>query len=209
MCDKDGIVYGSKSGIARIAMIEPDDIDDAWDTLLDKDPESSDTERAPENEGRRIEKVPGGYKLLNFAYYRGLRNDDDRREQNRQAQARFKAKSHGKPKSATVSQDKPPKAHTEAEAEAETRGEHSPSRDEFLAETRKAGIPDDFAMDKWNGKEERGWGRRWKPFVARVMAWYREACLEGKYKAAKTPVEPRYETDEMKEMARLKAEGLI
>ncbi len=121
MCDKDGCVYGTRPGISRIAMVDPDESDDAWTVLMSPDKHSSDKMRAPENEGRRIEEIPGGFRLLNFEYYRGLRNDDDRREQNRQAQARFKAKvSQGKPRSAKVSHDQPQKAHTEAETEAET-----------------------------------------------------------------------------------------
>lgn len=121
MCDRDGIVYGSRSGIARLANINPEDQETAWSILMSPDKESSDRIRAPEHEGRRVEEVSGGYRLLNFSYYRGLRNDDDRREQNRAAQARFKAKTKPqKPDSATVSHDKPPKAHTEAETEAES-----------------------------------------------------------------------------------------
>ena len=114
LCDRDGIVYGSKIGLNRLANIDPDTADSAWSALLSPDDNSSDKMRAPENEGRRIEAVPGGFKLLNFEYYRGLRNDDDRREQNRAAQAKFKSKvSQGKPKKAEV-------IPSEAEAEAET-----------------------------------------------------------------------------------------
>lgn len=120
MCDRDGIVYGSRAGLTRIAMIEADDEEEAWKTLMSEDLDSSDKIRAPENGGRRVEEVSGGFRLLNFEYYRGLRNDDERREQNRQAQARFKAKvSQGKPAKATVSHGNPPKAHTEADTEAD------------------------------------------------------------------------------------------
>ena len=129
LCDKDGCVYGSRSGLARAAMIDPDACDDRdpWLVLMSPDPESCDRMRAPEHEGRRIEEISGGFRLLNFEYYRGLRNDDDRREQNRLAQARFKAKvSQGKPAKASISPGKPPKAHTEAETEAETEAKVKP-----------------------------------------------------------------------------------
>lgn len=120
LCDKDGCVYGSRPGLERAAMLDPDECLEVnpWEVLLGPDKHSSDKMRAPENEGRRIEEIPGGFRLLNFAYYRGLRNDDDRREQNRIAQERFRNKS--KPASATVSRRNPPKAYTEAEPEAET-----------------------------------------------------------------------------------------
>ena len=126
ICDRQGVVYGSRDGISRIANIDVDEIDDAWASLLAPDGDSSDRLRNPENEGRRIEEIPGGFRLLNYAYYRGLRNDDDRREQNRAAQERWRGKtttsasvSQRKPRSARVSLDQPPSAHAEAEADAE------------------------------------------------------------------------------------------
>lgn len=126
LCDRDGCVYGTRLGFNRIANIEQDEADAAWGTLLGPDPNSSDKMRAPENQGRRIEEIPGGFRLLNFDYYRGLRNDDDRREQNRIAQAKFKARSakvsQGKPDSASKSQGKPI-----SEAEADTEPEVPPT----------------------------------------------------------------------------------
>jgi len=130
MCDKTGIVYGSKAGLARLANNEPDEAETAWAVLQAPDPHSSDKMRSPEHQGRRLEEVPGGFKLLNFSYYTALRNDDDRREQNRRAQARFKAKvSQGKPAVSKVSRaqpqsaagetEKPRSAHTDADADAD------------------------------------------------------------------------------------------
>ena len=130
VCDQDGVACGSKSGLTRQANIPPEDAEEAWRVLLSPDAESSDGIRAPENEGRRIEPVAGGFRLLNFAYYRGLRNEDERRRQNKEAQERFRDKhghgkpakadvSHGKPAKADVSHGKPAKAQAEAEAEAE------------------------------------------------------------------------------------------
>lgn len=144
MCDRDGIVYGSKAGLSRIAHIKQ--TDEAWTSLLSPDPDSCDRMRAPEHEGRRIEEVPGGFRLLNFEYYRGLRNEDDRREQNRVAQARFKAKKNGKPDSAKVSQGKPRKAHTEAEADTNTEAE---AEAEAVA---RSGAPTPEKADEWLSK---------------------------------------------------------
>jgi hypothetical protein len=131
LCDRDGYVYGSRVGLERLANITvdlDDPADDPWAVLMSPDPESSDRLRAPELEGRRIEEVPGGFRLLNFEYYRGLRNDDDRKEQNRRAQEKYR-------KSARVSRDKPlvsgassmsaASAHTDAEADTEADTEVS------------------------------------------------------------------------------------
>lgn len=131
--NRQGIVLGSKNGIARIAQINPSEIDDAFNALLSADPDSSDQGRAPENQGRRIEAVPGGYRLLNYEYYRNLRNEDERREQNREAQARHRQKqtvSTGQPQSSSVTASQPvshgqprsAQAEAEADAEAEERG---------------------------------------------------------------------------------------
>lgn len=140
MCDRDGYVYGSRPGIERAAMISwADDQDDPWHVLMSPDNNSSDRIRAPENDGRRIEEVSGGFRLLNFEYYRGLRNDDDRRDQNRRAQEKFRRK----PESAKVSQDKPAKAASkpisDTEADADTKGERNkaPLREKFPSEALK------------------------------------------------------------------------
>jgi hypothetical protein len=132
IADREGNVWGSRLGLERLANISWDKETDRnpWEALMSPDSDSSDLLRNPENEGRRIEEVPGGFQILNFLYYRALRNDDDRRDQNRLSQRRHRAKksaeSRNKPKSATVSQDQPNSASvnrchpiSEAEAEAE------------------------------------------------------------------------------------------
>lgn len=101
--------------------------------LESPDPES----RTPDAEGRRIVRLDShrewGWMIVNYLHYRGIRDEETRREQNREAQARYKRQissdqpesaevSQGKPGSATVSTtkpDKPKSAHAEAEAEAE------------------------------------------------------------------------------------------
>jgi hypothetical protein len=174
IADRDGVVYGSKAGLARIANIEPALADSAFSRLQEPDPDSSDRMRNPDSEGRRIEEVPGGFKLINFDYYRGLRNDDDRREQNRQAQERWRNKQSGgvsqdKPASARVSQPKPI-----SEAEAEAEAEPSPVRSErtekagppsigevrvYWSEKNLRGEPDAF----FGWQEEHGWpSKSWK-----------------------------------------------
>lgn len=73
------------------------------------DPES----RSPENEGRRITRIDEhrawGWKVVNYAKYRAIRNEEDRREQNRLAQERWRNKQN-KPR-------KPESAQAEADVE--------------------------------------------------------------------------------------------
>lgn len=48
--------------------------------------------------GRRLVKIGEfDYQVVNGAKYRMIRNEEDRREQNREAQFRFRAKKNGKP----------------------------------------------------------------------------------------------------------------
>lgn len=89
----------------------------AINTLEAPDPES----RSPEMEGRRIipvdEHRAWGWQIVNYSKYRAIRNDDDRREQNRLAQQKWREKQKISDVS-RVSQGKPmqrQEAYTEEE----------------------------------------------------------------------------------------------
>jgi hypothetical protein len=126
MAGPDGCVYGSKGGLSRIANIKKDDIESSFNSLLSPDSDSCDMMRCPENEGRRIEEIAGGFRLINYDYYRNLRNDDDRREQTKLAVRKHRERKkitviESNEMKADVSEDKPSKprkAQAEAEAEA-------------------------------------------------------------------------------------------
>lgn len=115
--DREGFVFGSPVGLARVCALSVDVVDDALGRFLAPDPRSGDILRNPENEGRRIEVVEGGWKIINGPYYRDLRDADERRIQNRDAQRRrrkkFKAGPNGQHPSASVSP-------SEADADAES-----------------------------------------------------------------------------------------
>lgn len=144
IADREGYIYGSKIGLSRIANIKADDIDFSFSTLLLPDPDSCDLIRSPENEGKRLEEISGGFRLLNYEYYRGLRDDDERREQNKQAQKRFRDKqsatvSNSKPASAKVTQGQKIVSPAEAEADAVSQKHSSrkSSIDEFFEKSYK------------------------------------------------------------------------
>lgn len=92
LMDRQGCVYGSVGGLARTAGISQKRTREILDRFLAPDPDSADLARAPEREGRRIEIVDGGWRLLNASHYRAIRDQEERREQNRAAQARARAK---------------------------------------------------------------------------------------------------------------------
>ena len=101
----------------------------ALDQLEAPDPES----RSPEEDGRRIIRLNDhrawGWRIVNYGKYREIKNAEDRREQNRLAQERWRAKN--KPTSASRKQrnhESSQSAHAEAEGEAEAdKKKKSPS----------------------------------------------------------------------------------
>ena len=65
-CDAQGTVDGSIPGFANLARVTLPEMRLAVDRLSSPDPDS----RTPDNEGRRIEAIPGGWRILNYESYR-------------------------------------------------------------------------------------------------------------------------------------------
>jgi hypothetical protein len=111
--DMYGIVDKHWRAISEETGLPRDRVETAILRLESPDPES----RSPEEEGRRIIRIDDhrawGWRIVNYGKYREIRNADDRREQNREAQKRWREKN------ADSKQSKPRSAHAEAEAEAE------------------------------------------------------------------------------------------
>jgi len=119
LSDAGGRVDAAIPGLARAANVTLQECEDALKRLSSPDPYS----RTPDNEGRRIVAVDGGWVILNYAKYRERRDPEKRRQQNQEAQQRFRDNnrvSHRKP---SVSHEKPESAQAEAEAEAEEEEE--------------------------------------------------------------------------------------
>ena len=107
--DQHGIVDKHWRAIAEETGLSRERVEAAILKLEEPDPES----RSPEQDGRRIVRIDEhrawGWQVVNYGKYRAIRNEDDRREQNRLAQQRFREKNK---------QSKPPSSQAEAEAEA-------------------------------------------------------------------------------------------
>lgn len=88
--DSEGCVDKHFRAIADEVGLTVDEVKAAIAQLESPDPES----RSPENEGRRIVRINDhrawGWQLVNYAKYREIRNDADRREANRIAQAKWR-----------------------------------------------------------------------------------------------------------------------
>jgi hypothetical protein len=124
-CDKNGYADIHPRAIAEEVGLTVEQVKAAIDTLESADDES----RSPELDGRRIVRMDEhrawGWNVVNYVKYRAIRDEEDRREQNRLSQERWRNKH--KPPSEPVSQRKPQSAHTEAEAEADTEKVKTPS----------------------------------------------------------------------------------
>ena len=90
--DKMGQVDIHPRAIAEEVGLSVDQVRAALDELESPDPES----RSPEEEGRRIirldEHRAWGWHVVNYIKYRDIKSEDERREQNRLAQERWREK---------------------------------------------------------------------------------------------------------------------
>jgi len=86
MADRDGIVEASVPGLAKRAGVERTQCEQALAVFLAPDPDS----RTTEHEGRRIEVVAGGWRLLNYDIYRQRASKEDAAEKNAARQKRFR-----------------------------------------------------------------------------------------------------------------------
>lgn len=123
--DSVGEVDMHPRAIAEEVGLSMEQVKSALDTLEAPDDES----RTPDEGGRRIVRLDAhrawGWRVVNHAKYRAIRSEEDRREQNRAAQERWREKNkQSKPASAEPKQKKPRKprsANTEADTEANTK----------------------------------------------------------------------------------------
>jgi len=115
--DRDGYIFGSPAGLAALARLPVETVLKALAVFTEPDPLSTDLLRNPQNEGRRIEVVDGGWRLLNYEWYRGLERAEDRKAQYRESKRRLRAGKVDSPQmSRRVSKSPPSEAEAEAEA---------------------------------------------------------------------------------------------
>jgi hypothetical protein len=104
----DGVVEGSVPGFARIANVTVPEMEHALSILLNPDHNS----RTPDNEGRRIELVQGGWRVLNHELYREQDSPEYKRAQAADRQRRFR-ENNGR-----VTQRNATERHTDTDTEA-------------------------------------------------------------------------------------------
>jgi len=124
MADLNGYIGASVPGLADRARVSLDACLQALECFRAPDKWS----RSQEFDGRRIADVEGGWVLLNHAKYRAMRDAEVRKEQVKQAVARFRAK----PKDDVITGNqsnpcKPVKAQADTEADTDTKKQKNSS----------------------------------------------------------------------------------
>lgn len=91
MADRKGRVFASIPGLANRARVPLEDCEKAITTFLSPDKYS----RTPDFEGRRIEPIDGGWRLLNHEKYRKIRDEEATKESKRNYINARRAKERG------------------------------------------------------------------------------------------------------------------
>lgn len=86
MADQNGRVFASVPGLAARARVPVEACRVALVAFLSPDPDS----RTKEHEGRRIEELDGGWRMLNHAKYRALKDEESQRERAAEKQKRYR-----------------------------------------------------------------------------------------------------------------------
>lgn len=143
LADQYGRVEASVPGLAHQARVSVELTRAAIIALESPDPDS----RTPDNEGRRIAKMDGGWRLLNHGKYREKQDEEAQKARNAERQARHREKTRNAKRNA-VSRDvtqNNPIAEAEAYAKASISTKATPP-----AVTLPAWIP----ADSWNSFAE-------------------------------------------------------
>jgi hypothetical protein len=148
--DRYGVVSGSIPGLAQVANIPVDGCRRSITKLESPDHDS----RTPDFEGRRIEKIDGGWLILNHGKYRDMLSLEERKEYNRIKQQESRQRRQALSKNVKDGQTKSAmSAQAEAETEAETKNESSAHAD-FIAKwcvAYKTRFGEDYAFQ--SGKD--------------------------------------------------------
>lgn len=162
-CNAQGEVEGSIPGFASLCRIGVEEMTIAEEKLLSPDPHS----RSHEQEGRRIERIEGGWRIINYLKYREKGQDKPGSRAAYMRQRRCNALQSN----VTCT--------TEAEAEAvlsnkQTNNGH-PTLEEVKAAAGMSGMVEVDAVAFWNHFEASGWidrnGHRIVNWRAKMNTW--------------------------------------
>lgn len=169
--DEDGYAHFSAiENLACRARVSVKDTQKAIDCFIAPDVNSSN----PENEGRRIERVPGGFFILNAPEHRKLLNREISREQVRLRVARHREKQSGNKKSVTGALRSVTPASDVTSESLKGIAKGKPTQAEIETFCESIGLPKsdgETVFNKWQGN---GWvngGKSIKDWKATIRAW--------------------------------------
>lgn len=150
MADQNGIVQASTGGLARRANVTREECDEALAVFLGPDPDSRDG-----TTGERIEKVAGGWLVLNHANYREKQTREQ--EQTALRVARHRAKQSVTCNDVTDGNGVKRRSASVSESEAASAAEEKENQEEKKKAPRKRGAfvdevskPDDVMAELWD-----------------------------------------------------------
>lgn len=140
LADEEGCVFGSIPGLAHIARVSLADCEQALRDFQDPDHYSRD----PDNDGRRVAVIDGGWLILNYRKWRRKAAEIAGRKGNAERQRRFREKHKGS--NATVT-DRNASSRTETETYTEDKNSPSGSTRARKARRRqKTAWPEGFEL---------------------------------------------------------------
>ena len=165
MADHTGFVKGTPPVLAALARVPPDRCDAAVVILSSPDLASS----TQDNEGRRVEKVAGGWKILNYTKYRNRLSENPVSVAARERQQKHRAKRDGSVTSHAVTVTRSDVGYASASASASVP---DPSEGEGGGKEASGAPPEASMVERM---PEDGWG--WDRVLA-VAEWATVAMTE-------------------------------
>lgn len=160
MTDKDGQVPASIPGLAALARVSIEKCEEAIDVLSSPDKYS----RTVEFDGRRIEKIDGGWRLLNHGKYRKMLSAEERREYLATKQREYRSRKQPSTPVNNVSDTDTRLTHTDSDTDskADTNTEKEQMQralfEKFWIDYPKK-LDKELAFREWTGLSPMDWDR--------------------------------------------------
>lgn len=169
--DEDGFVeLASVANVAHRAIVSLEEATKAIECLESPDLNSSN----PDNEGRRIERVDGGWIVLNAPIYRDLASREKKKEadRNRQREKRSRKVSQNVAKSSLSDTDTDTESETENTRQVVSdvvslalKSNCRCSKDEFVCLCARVGMDRDTSTEQWEYLQRVHWKPKGKPIM--------------------------------------------
>jgi|ERR1035437_929689 hypothetical protein len=174
MADKRGRVWASIPGLAKEALVSVEACRTAISEFLAPDPDS----RTKVAEGRRIEPIDGGWRLINHAKYRAIRDEEERRAYKAEKQREYRNVDNvdtcGPPLNIVDSCSHNAEAEAEAEEQKHSRVKRERKTKTAISDERHTAFKEAIQI-YWDSKNH-GVQMPWGPAEGKQLAmWLREA----------------------------------